>query len=635
MKSFSKSLSIEVEQRKRSYYNNKFESAKGNSKLQWSMVNELLGRNKNSSIITEIVNENGNLISNNSKMISNTFNNYFSSIATDLNTEYFPANQEAIYDPKKFIINHTNKSLFFKPIIPAELFSIVVSLNNKSSISACDRVSCILVKKIASSIVDVLTHVFNLSLTSGVFPTSLKKAVIIPLFKKGDEKCLNNYRPISMLSVFSKILEKVVKKRLLEFLDETNFFSAYQFGFRENCGTEDALSSFLSDVYNNLNNNKQCFGMFVDVTKAFDMVMHSILLQVMQRIGIRGLPLKWFESYLKDRVLQTKVGTELSSETIINIGVPQGSVLGPILFLIYFNSLLLQKFKGKLVAFADDVAFVYGVLSINEISFNINYDLCLLSEWFYNHCLILSNKTKIMNFSRGSTNTAISNLAFNCHYPECNKYRTCSEKCVSIEVVNTFKYLGLILDCSLSWKPQCANIKKYINMAVCRFFLLRSLVPADILNVVYFALVQSKLSYGLPFWGGSYETTLKPILVRQNFIIKTMCFKKKRDSSWILYVNKKILPLKHLFVYRVLKLFFSKSGNRMNKVLKQYNLRVNNLCFIPKINSTQFQKSFLVSAPKFFNNLPNTIKSSTKLSEFLTLLKDFLFTISDISILYN
>ena len=318
----------------------------------------------------------------------------------------------------------------------------------------------------------------------------------------------------------------------------------------------------------------------------------------------------------------------------MNIGVPQGSVLGPILFLIYFNSLLTQKFRGKLVAFADDIAFIYSDSSNTQIANYINYDLTLLSNWFYNHCLILSDKTKLMHFRKASSNITDSNYI--CHFPECHQHSSsCSNKCVPIDFVESFKYLGLTLDSNLNWKHHCLNIKNHINMLVSRFYLLRTLIPADILNLVYFALVQSKLSYGLPFWGGTYENTLQPIAVRQNFVIKTMCFKKKSDSSWILYRNKKILPLKHLYVFRVLKMFFSKSGNRLTKVLKKYDLRDNNLCYIPKFNLTLLQKSFLVSAPKLFNKLPNTIKCNNNINSFLKVLKEFLFTNSDINILFK
>lgn len=226
-----------------------------------------------------------------------------------------------------------------------------------------------------------------------------------------------------------------------------------------------------------------------------------------------------------------------------------------------------------------------------------------------------------------------SNFGIKYHIPECDK-SNCSAKCFAIENVSTFKYLGILLDCNLSWKPHCTNIKQYIYMAVCKFYLLRTLVPVEILNKIYFALIQSKLSYGLVFWGGTYDSTLKPLTVAQNMIIKSMSFKKKRSSSWPLYLKKGILPLKHLYIFRVLKLFFSRSGNRMFKILKQYNLRKNNLCFIPRTNSTLFQKCFLVTAPKIYNNIPNNIKSATNVNEFCNWLKAFLFTLSDITVLF-
>ncbi len=228
-------------------------------------------------------------------------------MATKLNENYFPTNLELNYDPNEFIHHHPSQSLFFNPVDHDELLAIILSLKNKSSVSAFDGISFELVKKIALQIVDVLSYIINLSLSSGSFPSSLKTAVIIPLFKKGDSTLLNNYRPISLLSVFAKILEKVVKRRLLDFLDKHNFLSDSQYGFRENRGTEDALYSFLSDIYNGLNNNKQCVGLFVDISKAFDMVDHSILLKIMESIGIRGVALKWFKIYLTGCIIRTKV----------------------------------------------------------------------------------------------------------------------------------------------------------------------------------------------------------------------------------------------------------------------------------------------------------------------------------------
>ncbi len=170
------------------------------------------------------------------------------------------------------------------------------------------------------------------------------------------------------------------------------------------------------------------------------------------------------------------------------------------------------------MAFADDLAFEYEDTNIDNIQDNINHDLMVLSEWFYKHCMIMSDKTKVLQFKRAFNSS--NNFKINYHVFDCFiSNNCCSNKCFTVEKVSTFKYLGIILDCGLNWKSHCASIKQYIYMAVCKFVLLRTLVPADVLNKVYFALIQSKLSYGL--FG-----VLKPIIVGQNTIIKIMCFKK-------------------------------------------------------------------------------------------------------------
>lgn len=635
-KSFSKSLNMAITLRKRIYYNDKFSNASGNAKKQWSIVNDLIGRGSSCNSIANIIDKNNQVV-NGSEPVSNAFNIYFSEIATSMKTAHFPQNHEDLYNPQHFANNcNSDKSLFFKPILPDDLLAIINSLKNKSSTSSSDGISELLIKRIPVHIVDVLSYIFNRSLITGIFPSKLKRAIIIPLFKKGDPMMLNNYRPICLLSIFSKIFEKAVKKRLTDFLDDKLFFSGVQFGFRDNRSTEDAIQYFLESVYDTLNRNMLCLGLFVDITKAFDMVVHKILLLILESLGIRGVALNWFKSYLSDRVVQTKVGEKLSDFITLNIGVPQGSVLGPLLFLVYINSMLNLPFCGKLVAFADDVAFCYAGSSSDDIIVNINTDLCLLSNWFDQHCLVLSDKTKTLQFNRGANkNMFCLDLSFYCHAPSCSINVGCSSNCIKIDSVTSFKYLGLILDSNLNWKEHCSSVKQYIYMSVCRFFLIRSLVPADILRTVYFALIQSKLSYGLAFWGGCYESTIKPVAVGQNFIVKVMCFKKRRHSSWPLYSSLMILPLKHLYVFRVLRLYFSKSGNRLSKILKNYSLRKNNLCYVPRTKYTFISKCFLVTAPRLFNSLPDNIKLSKHLYEFCNLLKDFLFKSKDLSFMLN
>ena len=330
--------------------------------------------------------------------MAKVFNEHFVEIAVNTISEA-GINRASAYCPDScFNESFKTDSFFFETISSFEVYKVIQALDNSFS-SFSNGISNNFVKKICLNIVDVLTHLFNKSVIGGEFPQSLKIAEIIPIFKKGDKKCVNDYRPISLLPIFSKIFEKIIKCRVLSYLEKIAFFSSKQYGFRAGKSTEDALLTHCCHIYESIDQKKYTAALYIDIKKAFDTVDHGILLNKLEKAGFRDFMLDWFASYLKNRKQKVKIGYFFSDTSTINIGVPQGSVLGPILFLVYINSIFSLNLRGKVCGFADDIACVYSSTTILDLISDINHDLELFRHWFGIHKLVISNKTRVMFFN--------------------------------------------------------------------------------------------------------------------------------------------------------------------------------------------------------------------------------------------
>lgn len=298
-------------------------------------------------------------------------------------------------------------------------------------------------------------ELYNQSLLEGIFPECLKKAIIIPVHKGGTRTEAGNYRPIALVSIFSKLFETLVLKTLKHFLNKHSFFSKYQYGFLEGRGTELALISFTNQIIKAMEEGKYITGLFLDIAKAFDTLSHDVLLGKMYNAGVRGSALKWFESYMTNRKQQVKVQDELSQELELQCGVPQGSVLSPTLFLIYINDLCDSSLKGMVAAFADDTAILYKADTKEDLLKKIQFDLKILTEWFSSNELCVNvKKTKFVNFS--VRNQFCFSIPLRFHSVEC-KYTQCN--CNEIEQVESIKYLGLTFDQNMTWKTHIFNLK--------------------------------------------------------------------------------------------------------------------------------------------------------------------------------
>lgn len=265
-----------------------------------------------------------------------------------------------------FDLQSNVNSLFLDYVTDFEISNVINSLPNKKS-TGTDKINKIMIKILFNYHSDFITNLINLSFDQGIFFTGLKTSLVVPIFKQGNKNDLNNYRPISLLSVFSKVIEKLMQTRLVKFLDKHNILAENQYGFQKGKSTELALMKFTKIIYLNINNHKKTAAVFLDISKAFDTVNYDLLLNKLFIIGVRGKVYDWFESYLKGRSQIVKINEICSFENPIRGGVPQGSILGPVLFLIFINDFCKLNLNCDIITFADDTVLVFSANSYTEL----------------------------------------------------------------------------------------------------------------------------------------------------------------------------------------------------------------------------------------------------------------------------
>ena len=335
--------------------------------------------------------------------------------------------------------------MFCDPVNQNEVHHIIKTFKNNKSPGA-DNIGPKILKEIAHEVIPPLTYIFNLSFSTGVVPDSLKLAKVIPIYKKGDKSEPGNYRPISLLTVFDKIMEKLMCYRLRDFLQRNKILYEFQFGFRKRHSTILALMEVIDNIYQHLDQHEFIMGIYLDLQKAFDTVNHDILLYKLHNYGIRGVVHQWFESYLTNRHQFTSIGDTCSYTGHITMGVPQGSVLGPLLFLLYINDICSAVPGAKVKLFADDTNLFLYEKDLLSLYAKANASLEYLSKWFIANRLSLSvEKTCYTVF--GAKHLDLQNLELKID----NK---------TIHLVASCKYLGVIIDSNLTWQEHIDHLYK-------------------------------------------------------------------------------------------------------------------------------------------------------------------------------
>ncbi len=421
--------------------------------------------------------------------ICNEFCKYYSSIGQNFASKI----PDSKYSSEKFLKGNYPYSLFLQPTDSEEIRKIICNLKNKKSYGI-DGISSIIFKKFAQELASPIAEIFNMSISTGIVPDIMKIAKVIPVYKsKGDAKLFTNYRPISLLPVLSKLLEKVVHRRLYGYLVKHHTLYESQYGFRESRSTTNAISELNSHILENFDKRKMTLSVFLDLSKAFDTIDHNILLKKLGHYGIRGVSHEWFKSYLQNRQQYVNYKTFNSVSLNVDCGVPQGSVLGPLLFILYTNDLpnCLSKTKG--ILFADDTTIYVSGHSKKSMFDDMRSDLEELIEWFRANKLSLNiSKTNCVLF-------VPPNLKLQDNTPTSH----CALKFGNEQILqkpNT-KFLGVEMDQRLSWSAHYKSLNSKLSRAVYTLNRVKNVLPIDCMKTLYYSLFHSHLTYGLLLWG--------------------------------------------------------------------------------------------------------------------------------------
>ena len=388
-------------------------------------------------------------------------------------------------------------------------------------------ISCYFIKLSSSILIPIVVSLINASFSLGIFPDDLKVAKVISLFKKGDTLDINNYRPISLLTCFSKIFEKAIFTRLSNFLNKHSVLISSQYGFCPNRSSTHAILDIVSTTYDNINNKKYTGMVMLHLTKAFDTVCHKRLLLKLGHYGIRGTAYNLLQSYLSKRSQYVSLVNINSNFRNVKMGVPQGSVLGPLLFLIYINDLQNCMISTPRL-FADDTAVLIHANTLTELEIKINCELENVVVWTRKNNLninLMKSQAMIVSPSLSESNFAII-IKLNSSI---------------LQVSKNINYLGVIIDSKLLFKEHILKLQSKLSRAVAIMCKLKHIVPLRILICLYYAFFHSHLLYGLLVWSATYTIYLQPINILQNKVLRIISNKQRWTNSTILYSGLKIL----------------------------------------------------------------------------------------------
>ena len=609
---------------KKQYYEQLFSIHKNNMKQTWKELKKIIKLKSNKHDLPDTIKVNNNTITD-KRRIAEEFNSFFVNIGTSISELIEPG-----HNYEQFMKPNINKSIYLTPTDPTEIITIANSMKPKTS-SGNDNISNKLMISIIDYISEPVSYLVNLSFANGIVPTNMKVAKIIPIYKAGEVSSINNYRPISLLPTLSKLLEKLMFNRLINFIDVNSILYEHQYGFRKKHCTIHPILHLLNHVSESSNkpNRELTMAIFIDLKKAFDTVSHEILVNKLYKYGIRGTANDWFKSYLTDRTQFVNFKDLHSTTKCVTCGVPQGSILGPILFLLYINDLS-YAMDLSVLSFADDTTLYLSHSNVKTLFQSANNELKKLYKWLCaNKLAINTDKTKylIISSKYHRYNKANLNLAINgkvIHQVGNNK----AEKSV--------KFLGVHIDEHLSWKYHIQYINEKVSNSLFIMNRAKHIIPKNIMKTLYYTLVYPYLTYGILAWGHIIHNDNNKTFLKQKRAIRIINKAQYNSHTEPLFKASSVLKLKDiyelqtlLFMIRFEKKLLPLSFNNMflhnreihpNRITRQSNhiyIKMPRNNFVANLPSYRIPKIFNTWAEKLNLTKSNTILKNTITNTFI------------------
>ena len=478
-------------------------------------------------------------------------------------------------------------------------------LNNLKPKPSCgyDGISTKLLKTCKLEICKSVTLIINQTLSTGILPDSLKVAKVIPLYKKGDKALFDNYLPISILPSISKIFERIIFNQINDHFTSHNLYYDGQYGFREKNSTQLAALELIDRITHELDLGNTPINIYIDLSKAFDTLDHNILISKLQHYGIKGTALQLLLSYLSTRKQFVQYSDILSQKTDILMGVPQGSILGPLLFIIYINDMVHSSELFKFIKFADDTTLITNLKNEDTRNESLNTELANFHNWLKANKLSLNvNKTKAMVFHMPQKRIQLPLLKI---------------AGTDIEFVDNFNFLGIIINKHLNWTSHVDMLTAKLSKTIGILNTLKHVLPINIMRTIYNSLILCHLNYGVLLWGPKLHMNDRLHILQKKDVRIITCNSYFAHSE-PLFKQLCLLKICDIYKCQLLKFIFKLTHKQLPQYFEQFTFTFRNqlhnyatrTCrnvLIPNINHEFAKRSIRFIAPTAYNSTHGNI----------------------------